>query len=169
MSTGISPLAGKPAPASVLIDVDKLVVAYFSECPDPTVPTQRVAFGTSGHHGSAFDLSFNEWRVLAITQASCDYRRDQAISLASHPTTLAQLCPSDRHNCMRLKGWKERCSELNPYRKVQSLARKLSTPSGEHAHFFSKPYESITSISDSEAHQFGTCHVSFSLNMIRWI
>ena len=80
MSTRISPLAGQPAPTSALIDVDKLVAAYFSERPDPTVPAQRVAFGTSGHRGSAFDLSFNEWHVLAITQAICDYRMGQGIT-----------------------------------------------------------------------------------------
>jgi len=80
MSTRISPLAGQPAPASLLIDVDKLVAAYFSERPDPGVPAQRVAFGTSGHRGSAFDVSFNEWHVLAITQAICDDRRVQGIT-----------------------------------------------------------------------------------------
>ena len=80
METHINPLAGKPAPASVLIDVDKLIAAYFSECPDPTVAAQRVAFGTSGHRGSAFDVSFNEWHVLAITQAICDYRLAHGIT-----------------------------------------------------------------------------------------
>jgi phosphoglucomutase len=80
MSTRISPLAGQPAPASVLIDVDKLVAAYFAERPDPTVAAQRVAFGTSGHRGSAFDVSFNEWHVLAITQAICDHRQGQGIT-----------------------------------------------------------------------------------------
>ena len=80
MSTHISPLAGKPAPASVLIDVDKLVAAYASERPDPGVLAQCVAFGTSGHRGSAFDVSFNEWHVLAITQAICDYRQGQGIT-----------------------------------------------------------------------------------------
>ena len=80
METHINPLAGKPAPTSVLIDVDKLVAAYFSERPDPTVAAQRVAFGTSGHRGSALDVSFNEWHVLAITQAICDYRRAQGIT-----------------------------------------------------------------------------------------
>ncbi len=80
MSTRISPLAGKLAPASVLIDVDKLVAAYFDQRPEPGVPAQRVAFGTSGHRGSAFDVSFNEWHVLAITQAICDYRRGLGIN-----------------------------------------------------------------------------------------
>ena len=80
MTTRISPLAGQPAPASMLVDVGKLVAAYFSERPDPTVAAQRVAFGTSGHRGSAFDVSFNEWHMLAITQAICDHRRGQGIA-----------------------------------------------------------------------------------------
>ncbi|WP_291010635.1 phosphoglucomutase (alpha-D-glucose-1,6-bisphosphate-dependent) [Hydrogenophaga sp.] len=80
MSTRLSPLAGQPARKSELIDVDKLVAAYFSERPDPGVPAQRVAFGTSGHRGSALDVSFNEWHVLAITQAICDHRKGQGIS-----------------------------------------------------------------------------------------
>jgi len=75
MSTQINPLAGKPAPASALIDVAKLVTAYFEIRPDPASKAQRVVFGTSGHRGSAFDGSFNEWHVLAITQAICDHRR----------------------------------------------------------------------------------------------
>ena len=79
MSTQISPLAGQPAPASVLIDVDKLIAAYHAQQPDPMVPAQRVSFGTSGHRGSAFDSSFNEWHVLAITQAICNYRSSQGI------------------------------------------------------------------------------------------
>ena len=80
MTTHIHPLAGQPAPASLLIDVDKLIAAYFSGKPDPSVPAQRVAFGTSGHRGSSFDISFNEWHVLAITQAICDYRKAQGIA-----------------------------------------------------------------------------------------
>jgi len=75
-----SPFAGQSAPTSVLIDVDQLLAAYFSERPDPSVAAQRVAFGTSGHRGSAFDVSFNEWHVLAITQAICDHRRTQGIA-----------------------------------------------------------------------------------------
>jgi phosphoglucomutase len=76
----ISPLAGKPAPPSLLVDVDKLVSAYATEAPDPAVPAQRVAFGTSGHRGSSFDKSFNEAHVLAITQAICDRRRGRGIT-----------------------------------------------------------------------------------------
>jgi len=80
MSTHISPLAGQPVPKALLIDVDQLVAAYFSERPDPSVPAQRVAFGTSGHRGSACDVSFNEWHVLAITQALCDHRKARGIA-----------------------------------------------------------------------------------------
>ena len=75
----ISPLAGKPAPPEILIDVAKLVAAYYSEIPDPANPLQRVAFGTSGHRGSAFDKTFNEAHVLAISQAICLYRKQQRI------------------------------------------------------------------------------------------
>ena len=78
-STRISPLAGQMAPLAALIDVRKLVAAYWADTPDPTVATQRVAFGTSGHRGSAFDRSFNEWHVLAITQAICDFRKSRGI------------------------------------------------------------------------------------------
>ena len=73
--THINALAGKPAPASSLIDVAKLVTAYYEIEPDPAVAAQRVVFGTSGHRGSAFDGSFNERHVRAITQAICDHRR----------------------------------------------------------------------------------------------
>ena len=79
MATQIHPLAGQAAPASMLIDVGKLVSAYHTDVPDPTVAAQRVAFGTSGHRGSAFDRSFNEWHVLPITQAICRYRKARGI------------------------------------------------------------------------------------------
>ena len=80
MASPISPLAGKPAPQSSLVNVAKLVAAYYSDAPDPAVAAQRVAFGTSGHRGSAFDRSFNEWHVLAITQAICHYRKAKGMS-----------------------------------------------------------------------------------------
>jgi phosphoglucomutase len=70
----ISPCAGKPAEASMLVNVPRLVTAYYTEEPDPSVPEQLVAFGTSGHRGSAFDKAFNEWHILAISQAICLYR-----------------------------------------------------------------------------------------------
>jgi phosphoglucomutase len=73
----ISPLAGKPAPPGILVDVPRLIAAYYTDVPDPTVPAQRVAFGTSGHRGSSFKRAFNEWHILAITQAICLYRKRQ--------------------------------------------------------------------------------------------
>ena len=79
MSQIISPLAGKPAPKSILVDIPKLLAAYVDLKPDPSVPAQRVAFGTSGHRGSSFDRSFNEWHILAISQAICEYRKSKGI------------------------------------------------------------------------------------------
>jgi phosphoglucomutase len=79
MTTGISALAGQAASASMLIDVGKLVSAYHTDMPDPTIAAQRVAFGTSGHRGSALDRSFNAWHVLAITQAICHCRKAHGI------------------------------------------------------------------------------------------
>ena len=63
----------------MLVDVPRLVTAYYTELPDPSLPAQRVAFGTSGHRGSSFDHSFNEWHVLAITQAICEHRASRGI------------------------------------------------------------------------------------------
>src|SRR5450759_119483 len=75
----ISPLAGKPAEPSMLVNVPKLVTAYYTDEPDPSVAGQRVAFGTSGHRGSALDKAFNEDHILAISQAICLYRAQQTI------------------------------------------------------------------------------------------
>jgi phosphoglucomutase len=74
-----SPLAGKLAPPAMLVNVPRLITAYYSNMPDASVPRQRVAFGTSGHRGCAFDNSFNESHVLAISQAICQYRKQQGI------------------------------------------------------------------------------------------
>jgi phosphoglucomutase len=85
----ISPCAGKPAEASMLVNVPRLVTAYYTEAPDCSVPEQRVAFGTSGHRGSAFDKAFNEWHILAISQVICLWQAEsRAIvndSLAATP------------------------------------------------------------------------------------
>jgi len=71
------PLAGKPAPASLLVNVPRLVTAYYAERPDATVPAERVAFGTSGHRGSSLARSFNEAHIVAIVEAICRYRKEQ--------------------------------------------------------------------------------------------
>ncbi|MDQ3206690.1 MAG: phosphoglucomutase (alpha-D-glucose-1,6-bisphosphate-dependent) [Pseudomonadota bacterium] len=79
MSQLVSPLAGKTLPEANLVDVARLLAAYFDLQPDPGVPAQRVAFGTSGHRGTSFDGSFNAWHVLAITQALCEHRMARGI------------------------------------------------------------------------------------------
>jgi phosphoglucomutase len=79
MTTKISPLAGHPAPQEGLINVAKLVTAYYEDRPDPAIAAQRVAFGTSGHRGNAEERSFNLWHVQAITQAICHYRKTHEI------------------------------------------------------------------------------------------
>jgi len=73
----ISPLAGRPAPRELLVDVGRLEREYFARAPDMSDPTQRVSFGTSGHRGSPLRGTFMEAHILAITQAICDYRRSQ--------------------------------------------------------------------------------------------
>jgi phosphoglucomutase len=75
----VKPSAGKPAEPGKLVNVPRLVTAYYTEAPDPSVPEQRVAFGTSGHRGSAFEKAFNEGHILAITQAICLHRKQQRI------------------------------------------------------------------------------------------
>jgi phosphoglucomutase len=80
MAEQLSPLAGKPISPSRLVNIPRLVTAYFTGRPDPANPAQRVAFGTSGHRGSAFDDAFNEAHILAISQAICDYRRANGVT-----------------------------------------------------------------------------------------
>ena len=80
MNAKVDKNAGKVAPSSMLVDVRKLLDAYVDLRPDPSEASQRVAFGTSGHRGSSFDRSFNEWHVLAISQAICDYRKQKGIT-----------------------------------------------------------------------------------------
>src|SRR6059036_1488900 len=79
MPMSLHPLAGRPAPADLLIDVGKLERAYYERLPDLSDPNQLVSFGTGGHRGSPFDGSFTEAHILAMTQAICDYRRSQGI------------------------------------------------------------------------------------------
>jgi phosphoglucomutase len=74
MAVEVNPLAGKPVPESMLVNVPRLVTAYFAGTPDPAIASQRVAFGTSGHRGSALNHAFNEAHILAISQALCDHR-----------------------------------------------------------------------------------------------
>lgn len=75
----MNPMAGKPADPKMLVDVPRLVSAYYTERPDPSVPAQRVSFGTSGHRGSSLKGGFNEAHILAVTQAICEYRTSRRI------------------------------------------------------------------------------------------
>lgn len=75
MADTTNPLAGKPVPASLLTNIPRLISAYYTQTPDPSIASQKVAFGTSGHRGSAFSTAFNEAHILAITQAVCLYRK----------------------------------------------------------------------------------------------
>ena len=80
MAMKVSPFAGKPAEPSMLVNVPKLITAYYTDLPDPSMPAQRVSFGTSGHRGSSFQKAFNERHILAISQAICLYRGQQKIN-----------------------------------------------------------------------------------------
>lgn len=110
----ISPLAGKPAPIGMLVDLAKLEGDYYARKPDMGDPTQAVAFGTSGHRGSSFRGSFNEAHILAVTQAICDYRRGQgtdgplymgkdthALSGPAQRTALEVLAANDVHTVIQ--------------------------------------------------------------------
>ena len=100
----ISQWAGKSAPPEILVNVPKLITAYYQQTPDPAIAAQRVSFGTSGHRGCAFDTAFNQWHILAITQAVCLYRKlhgidgplflgmdSHALSAPAHATALEVL------------------------------------------------------------------------------
>src|SRR5215467_12155202 len=75
----LHPLAGQPPTPSMLVDVPRLVTAYYTEKPDVSDSAHKVSFGTSGHRGSSFRSSFNEGHILAITQAICQYRRENGV------------------------------------------------------------------------------------------
>jgi phosphoglucomutase len=79
VSLKVNPLARKPADPASLINVPELVTAYYTKTPDHSVPGQRVSLGASAYRGSAFENSFNEWHILAFSQAICLYRKQQKI------------------------------------------------------------------------------------------
>jgi phosphoglucomutase len=104
----VSPLAGKPPGPGMLVNVPRLITAYYTDVPDPSIPAQRVAFGTSGHRGSALQKAFNESHILAVTQAICLYRKLQhtdgplflgmdthALSMPAFATALEVLAAND--------------------------------------------------------------------------
>ncbi len=113
----VHPLAGKPAPKSILVNVPRLMTAYYSLLPDPAKPEQTISFGTAGHRGSSFRVSFNERHILAGIQAICDYRREHgidgplflgmdthALSEAAQATALEVLAANEVEVCMEKRG-----------------------------------------------------------------
>ena len=122
----VSSPAGKPADPALLVNVSKLVTAYYTETPDPSVTEQRVSFGTSGHRGSAFEKSFNEWHILAISQAICLYRSQHKINgplflgMDTHTLSIPAL------------GGDEKAQEMIRLRKARVTASvRLATPNLE--------------------------------------
>jgi phosphoglucomutase len=125
MTVKISPLAGKPATPEMLVDVPKLITAYYTDAPDPVAPAQRVAFGASGHRGSAFDRSFNEDHILAITQAICLYRKGQAtdgplfLGIDTHALSIPAT-PAQKELLAKLSPQQVRVTELAG-EKIQTI------------------------------------------------
>ena len=102
----VSPKAGKPAEPAILIDVPKLVDDYYAGRPDPSVPAQRVVFGTSGHRGCSLDNSFNEAHILAITQSICLYRKQQHISTGRYTSVSTRTLSPDRLSRVHWRCWR---------------------------------------------------------------
>jgi phosphoglucomutase len=113
----INPAAGKPAQASNLVNIPRLITAYFADRPDPKIPEQRVTFGTSGHRGSALNRAFNEWHILAVTQGICAYRKEKGIDgplflgIDTHPlsepafaSAMEVLAANEVHVCIAPQG-----------------------------------------------------------------
>ena len=111
MPEKVSPLAGKTVEPSMLVNVPRLVTAYFTGKPDPKVASQRVAFGTSGHRGSAFDNAFNEAHILAISQAICHHRSRNGITGPLFIGIDTTLCPNPP--------WRARSRYLPPMASIR--------------------------------------------------
>jgi phosphoglucomutase len=125
----VSPLAGQPAPASLLVNVPRLVTAYFTEVPDPSVPEQRVAFGTSGHRGSSFQRSFNERHILAVSQAICEHRRkagiDGPLFLGMDTHALSEAAFASALEVLAANGVQVMISEGTPYTPTPAISQAI--------------------------------------------
>lgn len=131
MSARLSPLAGKPAPAAQLVDVARLRDAYVDLRPDVGVPAQRVAFGTSGHRGSSLESSFNEWHVLAITQAICEYRAGKGIDgplfIGIDTHALSQPALESALEVLAANGVETRVSKGGEYTPTPAISHAILT------------------------------------------
>ncbi len=127
----VSPNAGKPADASILVNVPKLVTAYYEDRPDPSVPAQRVAFGTSGHRGSSNDRAFNEWHILAIAQAICLYRVQQNIDgplfLGIDTHALSQPAYASALEVLAANGIEVMIAEKDEYTPTPAISHAILT------------------------------------------
>ena len=120
----ISPLAGKPAPPEILIDVDKLEKDYFENKPDTADPDQLVSFGTSGHRGTSLNGTFTEAHILAITQAICEFRVTKKITgplfMGKDTHALSDSRRRPRLKCWRRTAWKRSSSRAMESRRPPS-------------------------------------------------
>src|ERR1051325_12024168 len=125
----ISPLAGKQAPASLLVNVPRLVTAYFALMPDPATAAQLVAFGTSGHRGSAFAAAFNEAHILAIAQAVCLYRSragtDGPLFLGMDTHALSEPAFASALEVLAANGVETMISEGTPYTPTPAVSHSI--------------------------------------------
>jgi phosphoglucomutase len=127
----VNPMAGKPAAASMLVDVPKLITAYYSERPDPGVASQRVAFGTSGHRGSSFERSFNQWHILAIAQAICEHRKakdiDGPLFLGIDTHALAEPASASALEVLAANGVEVMIAEGTDYTPTPAVSHAILT------------------------------------------
>jgi phosphoglucomutase len=131
VSERISPLAGKPVPRELLVNVPKLITAYFTERPDANIAEQKVAFGTSGHRGSSLLDSFNEWHVLAISQAICEYRKAQGIDgplfIGADTHALSEPARSSALEVLSANGVDIMLSEHDEYTPTPAVSHAILT------------------------------------------
>ena len=127
----LSPKAGKPADASMLVDIPRLITAYYSDRPDPAIREQRVSFGTSGHRGSSFARAFNEWHILAIAQAICGYRKRQGIDgplfIGFDTHALSQPAFSSAMEVLAANGVETMISEGGEYTPTPAISHAILT------------------------------------------
>jgi phosphoglucomutase len=125
----LHPLAGKPAPRSILVNVPRLITAYYTQRPDASCAAERVAFGTSGHRGSSFKTSFNEDHILATTQAICDYRRANAIDgplfLGMDPHALSEPAQATALEVLAANGIKVLISKSMEYTPTPVISHAI--------------------------------------------
>jgi phosphoglucomutase len=130
-SEKVNPLAGHPAPRELLVNVPRLITAYFTERPDANVAEQKVAFGTSGHRGSSRSLSFNEWHVLAISQAICEYRKGQGIDgplfMGADTHALSEPALASALEVLSANGVEVMLSERDEYTPTPAVSHAILT------------------------------------------